>query len=214
YLASLRGPCGPEDDVAPDLPKEATTKSGDLWELGEHRVLCGDSTDPGTLDRLLEHHRPALLITDPPYGVDYVGKTREALRIQNDDLGPEKTEQMVTRVLGHAFAKLGAGAAIYLACPAGPNSGFQRAMLQAGFEWHQTLIWRKDQFVLGRSDYHYQHEPILYGWKPGKHSFIADRTRSRVMDIPRPRASRDHPTMKPVALWAELIGHSTTPSQA
>jgi DNA modification methylase len=213
YLASLRGPFGPEDDEAPDLPKQATTKPGDLWELGEHRVLCGDSTDPATLDRLLEQHRPALLITDPPYGVEYVGKTRDALRIQNDDLGPEKTEQMVARVLGNAFPKLAAGAAIYLACPAGPNSGFQRAMLQAGFEWHQTLIWRKDQFVLGRSDYHYQHEPILYGWKPGKHYFIADRTRSTVLDIPRPKASRDHPTMKPVALWAELIGNSTTPSQ-
>jgi len=214
YLALLRGPFGPEDDEAPDLPKEATTKPGDLWELGEHRVLCGDSTDPSTLDQLLGHCRPALLITDPPYGVDYVGKTRDALRIQNDDLGPEKTEQMVTRVLGHAFPKLAAGAAIYLACPAGPHSSsLQRAMLQAGFEWHQTLIWRKDQFVLGRSDYHYQHEPILYGWKPGKHYFIADRTRSTVLDIPRPKASRDHPTMKPVALWAELIGNSTTPGQ-
>jgi DNA modification methylase len=86
-------------------------------------------------------------------------------------------------------------------------------MSSAGFELHQTLIWRKDQFVLGRSDYHYQHEPILYGWKPGKHYFISDRTRSTVLDIPRPKASLDHPTMKPVALWAELIGNSTTPGQ-
>jgi DNA modification methylase len=213
YLATLRGPFAPEDDVAPDLPKEPTTKPGDLWRLGDHRVLCGDSTDPATLDQLLDGRKPALLITDPPYGVAYVGKTREALRIQNDDLGPEKTEELVTRALGHAHERLAAGAAIYMACPAGPSSGFQRAMVTAGFELHQTLIWRKDQFVLGRSDYHYQHEPILYGWKAGKHYFIADRTRSTVLDIPRPKASRDHPTMKPVALWAELIGNSTTPGQ-
>lgn len=213
YLATLRDPITPEDDVAPDLPKTPITKPGDLWSLGDHRILCADSTVTTTFDRLLDGRKPALLITDPPYGVAYVGKTKEALRIENDDLGPEKTERLVAQVLGLSFTRLAAGAALYIACPAGPNDGFQRALRAAGFEWHQTLIWRKDQFVLGRSDYHYQHEPILYGWKPGKHYFIADRTRSSVLDIPRPRANRDHPTMKPLALWVELIGNSTTPGQ-
>ena len=214
YLASLRGPFAPEDDAAPDLPKEATTKPGDLWELGEHRVLCGDATDPAAPARLMDGFRPALLITDPPYGVAYVGKTQEALKIQNDALTPEETEELAARALAAAFPHLAAGAAVYLACPAGPlHARFQRAFLRAGFEWHQTLIWRKDSIVLGRSDYHYQHEPILYGWKPGKHYFTADRTRSTVLDIPRPKASQDHPTMKPVALWAELIGNSTTSGQ-
>ncbi len=214
YLASLRDPFTDKDDEAPPLPEEASTQPGDLWFLGEHRILCGDSTDPATLDRLLEHDRPALVLTDPPCGVGIVGRTRDALTIQNDRLSPEETERLVRQTLENAFAKMAAGAAIYVACPAGPNSGFSRALAQSGFEWHQTLIWRKDQFVLGRSDYHYQHEPILYGWKPGKHYFIPDRTRSTVLDIPRPKASREHPTMKPVALWAELMGNSTTPGQA
>jgi len=215
YLASLRGPFSPEDDEAPDLPKDPTTKPGDVWELGEHRVLCADSTDPASAGKVLGDVRPALLISDPPYGVAYVGKTKEALKIQNDALTPEQTERLCRQALEGAFPTLAAGAAVYLACPAGPlHACFQRAFTGAGLEWHQTLIWRKDSIVLGRSDYHYQHEPILYGWKPGKHFFTADRTRSTILDIPRPKASRDHPTMKPVALWAELIGNSTTPNQA
>jgi len=215
YLASLRGPFAPEDDEAPDLPKEPTTQLGDVWELGEHRVLCADSTDPTSAGKVLGDVRPSLLISDPPYGVAYVGKTKEALKIQNDSLTPEQTEQLCRQALAAAYPTLAAGAAVYLACPAGPlHSCFQQAFTAAGFEWHQTLIWRKDSIVLGRSDYHYQHEPILYGWKPGKHYFTADRTRSTILDIPRPKASRDHPTMKPVALWAELIGNSTTSNQA
>ncbi len=215
YLTSLRDPIGPEDDEAPDLPKKATTKPGDLWELGDHRVLCADSTDGASVAKLLHGCKPAALITDPPYGVAYVGKTREALKIKNDALTPEQTEKLAERALAAAYPQLAAGAAAYVACPAGPlHAAFQRAFERAGLEWHQTLIWRKDVFVLGRSDYHYQHEPILYGWKPGKHYFTADRTSSTILDIPRPKASRYHPTMKPVALWAELIGNSTTPGQA
>jgi DNA modification methylase len=214
YMASLRGPFAPEDDEAPDLPKEAMTTPGDLWALGDHRVLCADSPDTASVARLLHGCKPAVLITDPPYGVAYVGKTREALKIRNDALTPEQTEKLAARALTAALPHLAAGAAAYVACPAGPlHAHFQCAFLQAGFEWHQTLIWRKDTIVLGRSDYHYQHEPILYGWKPGRHYFTADRTRSTILDIPRPKASRDHPTMKPVALWAELIGNSTTPGQ-
>ncbi len=214
YMASLRGPFAPEDDEAPDLPKKATTKPGDLWELGDHRVLSADSTDIASVARLLHGCKPAVLITDPPYGVAYVGKTREALKIWNDSMTPEQTEKLAERALAASYPHLAAGAAAYVACPAGPlHAAFQRAFEKAGLEWHQTLIWRKDVFVLGRSDYHYQHEPILYGWKPGKHYFTADRTRSTILDIPRPKASRDHPTMKPVALWAELIGNSTTPGQ-
>ena len=94
YLASLRGPFAPEDDAAPDLPKKATTKPGDLWQLGEHRVLCADSADAASTGRLLKQTKPALLITDPPYGVAYVGKTREALKIRNDALTPEETEAL------------------------------------------------------------------------------------------------------------------------
>jgi len=216
YMASLRGPFAEGDDEAPELPKKATTKPGDVWELGDHRVLCGDATDPDSVQQILEDRMAALLITDPPYGVDYVGKTAKALKMKNDSLTREQTEQLATRALTNAFLRMAAGAAAYMSCPHGPlHASFQRAFEHAGFEWHQTLIWRKDQFVLGRSDYHPQHEPILYGWKPGgKHFFTADRTRSTILDVPRPKASPDHPTMKPIALWTELIGNSTTPGQA
>ena len=215
YLASLRDPFSEADDEAPDLPKEPTAKPGEVWELGEHRVLCADSTDPASAKQVFGALRPALLITDPPYGVAYVGRTKEALTLENDNLSPEQTEQMTALALTGGHAVMAAGAGVYMSCPHGPlHAVFQKAFTRAGFEWHQTLIWRKDAFVLGHSDYHPQHEPIIYGWKAGKHYFITDRTKSTVIDCPRPKSSRLHPTMKPVALWAELIGNSTTPGQA
>ena len=214
YLASLRDPFSEADDEAPDLPAIAIAKPGEVWELGEHRVLCADSTDPASTKKVLGALRPALLITDPPYGVAYVGKTKEALTLENDNLTPEQTERMTTLALTGAHAVMAAGAGVYVTCPHGPlHAVFQNAFTRAGFEWHQTLVWRKDAFVLGHSDYHPQHEPILYGWKPGKHYFTADRTRSTVIDCPRSKSSQLHPTMKPVALWSELIGNSTTPGQ-
>ena len=233
YLASLRDAPGPDMDEAPALPKNATTKIGDLWKLGEHRILCADSATPAAAAQILDAATPALLLTDPPYGVDYTGGTREALKIKNDALSRGDTGALVSAALAGVVCQMPAGAAAYLCCPAGPRfADFHLAFEAAGLEWHQTLVWRKDAFVLGHADYHFRHEPILYGWTPGQHCagppeyplqhqpilygwkkgrhyFTADRTLSTVLDIARPKASREHPTMKPVALWAELIGNST-----
>jgi len=202
-------------DQAPDLPVKATAKPGDIWELDEHRILCADSSDQKAVERVLERARPALLITDPPYGVDYTGKTKEKLKIGNDALTPEQTQALASRAFAAAGARLAAGGIAYIASPAGPmHTRFVTAFRMAGLEYHQTLIWKKDSMVLGRSDYHYQHECVIYGWKPGKRYFTDDGSRTTIIEVPRPKASRQHPTMKPIALWEELMANSTTPGQA
>jgi site-specific DNA-methyltransferase (adenine-specific) len=168
----------------------------------------GDATVAADVSRLLSGQSIDLVLSDPPYGVDYVGKTEEALTIQNDG------EQDLGALLGSSMKlALGAcrpGAVWYIAAPAGPQfAAFAVVLAELGV-WRQTLVWVKDTMVLGRSDYHYRHEAIFYGWAPGAaHRPPPDRTRTSVLEFDRPKASREHPTMKPLPLWAELVGNST-----
>jgi site-specific DNA-methyltransferase (adenine-specific) len=198
-----------DPDQVPEPPPDPVTKPGDLIELGDHRLLCGDSTKREDVDRVLGGERPATTCSDPPYGVEYVGKTKDALTVRND--GAAGLRQLLTDSLGHAFDVCLEGAVWYVAAPAGPQFEDFAAVLSKLGVWRQTLVWVKDSMVLGRSDYHYRHEAIFYGWKPGKaHREPPDRTQTTVWEVPRPKASREHPTMKPVALYARMLKNSTT----
>jgi site-specific DNA-methyltransferase (adenine-specific) len=199
-----------DPDEVPDAPKEPRTKLGDIYALGEHRLICGDSTDAGAWDRLMAGDVGDMVWTDPPYGVAYVGKTKDALTIENDALDEAGLAQLLGASLGLAWANSRAGASWYVAAPARPlHQVFGQVLLDLEV-WRQTLVWVKDVFVLGRSDYHYRHEPIFYGWKQGAaHYFVDDRTQDTIWEIPRPKRSAEHPTMKPVALVERAIRNSS-----
>ena len=201
------------DDV-PDAPTVPTSKIGDVWLCGRHRVMCGDSTDGAAWARLMGADKARMVWTDPPYGVAYVGKTEDALEIDNDRLDAPSLRAFLAAALGHAFEACHPGAAWYVTSP--PGDLFLEFAMVLGREglgvWRHTLAWVKDRFVLGHSDYHYRHEPILYGWRPGAaHFFVADRTLDSVFDVPRPSRNAEHPTMKPVELVARCIRNSTEP---
>ena len=168
------------------------------------------ATDPAAVARLVGGDAVDLLWSDPPYSVAYTGKTAAALTIANDDLGIEGTRDLVAAAL--RLVPLRAGGAFYLASPAGPaHLAFLLALGDAGLAVHQTLIWVKDRFVLGHSDYHYRHEPILYGWREGTHTFRGDRTQDSVWEIARPARNDVHPTIKPVELVERAIRNSCAP---
>jgi DNA modification methylase len=215
-IVAAAGLVGPRDlDACPDLPPpaEVYVRPGDLFELGRHRLLVGDATREANVRRLLGAASVDLLVTDPPYGVGYRGKTRRALTIANDDLGEEGTQRLVAEAL--RAAPLRPGGAFYVFAPGGAlHLAFLLALRDAGLAVHQTLVWLKDQFVLGHADYHARHEPILYGWRPGAaHHFIADRTQDTVWEVPRPARNAEHPTMKPVALVERAIRNSSRPDE-
>lgn len=209
------GPTAEEDDGT-DLtpPEQPTTKPGDRWLLGEHVLLCGDATVAADVERCLGGVLADLVWTDPPYGVDYVGKTDEALTIEGD----ESTEVAVA-AFPVILAGSRPGAVWYVCSPSGPGLvDFAGRLVELGV-YRQQLVWLKDHFVLGRSDFHARHEsilfgaapvepavPLLYGWTPGAaHEFLGDRTLDTVWEFPRPARSIDHPTMKPVPLVGRAI---------
>jgi DNA modification methylase len=203
-------------DAAPDLPAEAElyVKRGQTWTLGRHTLMCGDSTVAEDVACLVGDDQVDLVWTDPPYGLAYRGKTKRALTIVNDDLGPDGTRALVAAAL--RLAPLRPGGAFYVAAPSGPelHLAFLLALEDAGFRAHQTLCWVKDRFCLGHADYHARHENILYGWREGRaHYFVKDRTQDTVWEIDRPARSTVHPTMKPVDLVARAIRNSSTPGQ-
>lgn len=204
---------GGNDDV-PDVPEEAITQPGDLWVLGKHRLLCGDATKVDDVARLVDGATIDLVWTDPPYGVSYVGKTKDALEIQNDKLGDDDLERFIRAAFAHAVAVCRAGAIWFVAAPPGPQFlPFAIVLTELGI-WRQTLTWLKDRFVLGHSDYHYRHEPLFYGWKPGApHRKTPDRSQDSVWECPRPGRSEVHPTMKPVALVERALNNATVPGE-
>jgi DNA modification methylase len=207
------------DDELPPLRADPATVPGELVELGLHRLVCGDAADPAVYERLLGDERVEVVVTDPPYGVDYVGKTADRLQIRND--GRAGLEQLLTAVFANLDRVLVAGAPVYVFHPAGALAEvFMRVFGAQGWRLRQGLVWVKDSIVLGRSDYHYQHEPILYGIKPGAgrrgrggEGWYGDNKQSSVLAYPRPRSSREHPTMKPPELIGALLRNSSRRGQ-
>jgi DNA modification methylase len=204
-----------DPDAAPDVPAEPVTQLGDLWLLGPHRLLCGDATDMAAVEAMLDGDRCDCMWTDPPYGVEYVGKTKHALTIQND--GSADLPELLAGAFAVATAALKCGAALYVAHPAGAlHKAFLEAFFGAGWKFHQGLIWVKEAMVLGHSDYHFRHEPIMYGYTPaegrrgrGGEGWYGDHTQTSVFVFPKPSRSDQHPTMKPVALVAAMLSNST-----
>lgn len=208
-------------DPTPAAAGPTRTALGDLWQLGDRHLLAvGDCRDAARVQALIAGRRARCLWTDPPYGVDYAGKTPEALTIAGDAAAG------VEALLAGAFAAaqseaLAAGAALYVCHPAGALSvTFGQRFLAAGWRLHQTLIWVKDTLVIGHSDYHYQHEPILFGYAPGPgrwgrghQGWRGDNAQASVLFVPRPTASRDHPTEEPVALVAAMLANSLGPGE-
>ena len=188
------------------LQQKWGTKTGQIWELGEHRLMCGDSTIKEQVMVLMKEKKADMLLSDPPYGVAYVGKTKDALEIENDNLDEVQLIEFVKNAFDAAQIVSRPGAYWYATVPARPLHFI------FGLDWkkrgilRQILVWNKDSMVLGRSEYHYKHEPILFGWIPGgKRHENNDRTRTSVWDCPRPKANRQHPTMKPVELWERAL---------
>jgi DNA modification methylase len=204
-----------DPDAIPDSPDDPITKPGDLWQLGAHHMLCGDATKQADLARLMAGERAHCLWTDPPYGVNYVGKTADALTLANDEA--TGLEGLLHAAFTAVQAHLVPGASFYVSHPAGPLSLiFSQVITELGWRWRQSLVWVKDSLVLGHADYHYRHEPILFGYLPGEGrrgrgsvGWYGDDAQDSVFEIPRPKASPDHPTSKPVPLITTMLRNST-----
>jgi len=208
----------PQVDRAEELRVKWGVETGQLWEIGRHRIICGDCTDPAVVARVMGGERAALIWTDPPYGVKYGDKLESAnpmgyrvRTIENDDLPADQLEEFIRSALKLAAEFSDPGSAIYVACPAGtPLPALISSFAGSGFEYHWGLVWLKDQLVLSRADYHFRHENILYGWKPdGAHYFTDDRTQDSVFVVDRPKRSEEHPTMKPVELVERMVTNSS-----
>jgi DNA modification methylase len=197
------------EDEVPEVPVDAITKPGDLWILGEHRLLCGDSASIKDAEKLMNGKLADMVLTDPPYGVSYTGKTKDALKIENDDLSESELIGKCKSWFDVAESMSRDGAYWIATVPPGRlhsvflNDWKGREILR------QILVWNKDSMVMGHSEYHYKHEPILFGWKPGERLKNKDRTKTTVWDFKRPKASREHPTMKPIEMWCYAMGNHT-----
>ncbi len=194
-------------DVAGELEKPATTKGGDVWTLGRHRLVCGDSTKAETFSLLMAGRKANLVVTDPPYNVNYEA---QAGRIKNDNLTDDAFYQFLLASFTNIEAHMADDASIYVFHADTEGLNFRRAFREAGFHLSGTCIWKKQSLVLGRSPYQWQHEPVLFGWKrKGRHQWYTGRKESTVWEFDKPHRSTDHPTMKPVALLAYPIMNSS-----
>lgn len=202
------------EDEPPDVPEEAVTRPGDLWKLGDHRLLCGDATSVDAIDRLMAGGSADLLLTDPPYNVDYEGKTKEKLKINNDRMSRGAFCQFLTDAFSAALSVLKPGGALYIWHADSNGFDFRAALSECGVPVRECLIWVKNSMVLGRQDYQWQHEPCLYAWKDGaSHTWMSDRKQTTLLKFDRPSRNAAHPTMKPVKLFAYLINNSSRPGE-
>jgi site-specific DNA-methyltransferase (adenine-specific) len=198
-----------EDDV-PDVPDEPKTKPGDIYILGNHRLMCGDSCNVTDMEKLVNDRQVDMWLTDPPYNVAYVGGTKDALTIQNDSMSNEGFRQFLRDAYVTADTVMKAGAVFYIWHADSEGYNFRGAAFDAGWKVRQCLIWKKSSMVLGRQDYHWKHEPCLYGWKEGAgHLWATDRKQTTILEFDKPSRNGEHPTMKPVALFEYQMLNNT-----
>lgn len=204
------------DEITEDTPpevdedKEPITHPGDLWIVGQHRLICGDSTKVEDVQRLMDGQKADLLLTDPPYNVDYTGSTKDAMKIMNDNMDDASFRQFLRDAFTRADESMRAGAVFYIWHGDQEGYNFRGACKDVGWKVRECLIWNKNSLVMSRQDYHWKHEPCLYGWKDGaSHLWASDRKQTTVLDFDKPLASKLHPTMKPVSLFAYQIGNNT-----
>lgn len=196
-----------DDDFDTTPPEVAKSKLGDLWILGRHRLLCGDSTIKEDVDVLVNEKLVDMIFTDPPYNVDYEGT---AGKIQNDKMEDSAFYTFLFSAFTNMFENTKKGGAIYVCHADTEGLNFRNAYKNAGFKLAECLIWVKNALVLGRQDYHWRHEPILYGWKEGAaHYFVDDRSQDTIWEYNKPRKNEEHPTMKPLELVGKAIANSS-----
>ena len=196
-----------DDDHDIVLPEEPKAKRGDIYQLGAHRLMCGDSTDQADVARLMGGTQADLLLTDPPYNVNYEGGT--GLTIQNDNMEDAEFRKFLRDAFQCADSAMKPGAAFYIWHADSEGYNFRGACHDIGWQVRQCLIWNKNALVLGRQDYQWKHEPCLYGWKAGAaHTWLNDRTQTTVLDFDKPSRSDIHPTMKPIGLFDYQIRNS------
>lgn len=197
-------------DQAVNEIEEPVTKVGDIWILGKHRLMCGDSTQKEDVMHLMNNLDADMILTDPPYNVDYEGKTQDALKIVNDKMDNNEFYNFLHIAFKNLYDFTKEGGCIYVFHADTEGLNFRNAFINAGFKLAECLIWVKNTFVMGRQDYQWKHEPILYGWKEGAaHYFINDRTQSTILEFDKPTRNAEHPTMKPIDLLVRLIKNSS-----
>ncbi|MFX3618714.1 MAG: site-specific DNA-methyltransferase [Sporolactobacillus sp.] len=212
FSADDESPGAEEDDfdVDENIPDDPVTKRGDIWKIGRHRLMCGDSINQNDVEQLMNGERADLLITDPPYNIDYEGKTKEKLKIQNDKQDSSSFRKFLADAFQSADEVMKNGAAFYIWHAGTEGFNFIGACQDVGWVIREVLIWVKNTLVMGRQDYQWQHEPCLYGWKDGaSHFWNSDRKQTTVLEFDKPQRSNLHPTMKPVALFDYQIKNST-----
>ena len=199
-----------DEDAVPDVPDEPKTKPGDIYILGNHRLMCGDSCSVTDMEKLVNGRQVDMWLTDPPYNVAYEGKTKNALTIQNDSMSNDGFRQFLRDAYVTADTVMKAGAVFYIWHADSEGYNFRGAAHDAGWKVRQCLIWKKSTMVMGRQDYHWKHEPCLYGWKEGAgHLWAADRKQTTILEFDKPSRNGEHPTMKPVALFEYQMLNNT-----
>ena len=194
-------------DVEEELNKPCFSKAGDIWTLGRHRLICGDSTKEETYKSLMEDKKANLVVTDPPYNVNYEGS---AGKIKNDNMNTDKFYNFLLDAFSNMEKVMADDASIYVFHADTEGLNFRKAFNDAGFYLSGCCIWKKPSLVLGRSPYQWQHEPCLYGWKrKGKHQWYSGRKETTIWEFEKPKKNADHPTMKPIALLAYPISNSS-----
>lgn len=189
---------------------EVRCKKGDVWQLGEHRLMCGDSVSLEDVKKLMGGAEADLWLTDPPYNVDYEGGTKDALKIVNDSMSDVEFRQFLVGAYKAADGVMKPGAVFYIWHADSEGANFRGAAKDVGWKVRECLIWNKNSMVLGRQDYQWKHEPCLYGWKEGAgHKWYSDRKQTTVLEFDRPTRNGEHPTMKPLALFAYQMQNST-----
>ena len=199
-----------EDEFEVELPAEPKSKIGDIYQLGDNRLMCGDSTVLEDVEKLMGGEQADMLLTDPPYNVNYEGKTKDKLKIKNDQMGNDNFRQFLTDAFSNADMVMKPGAVFYIWHADSEGYNFRGACFDAGWTVRQCLIWNKNSMVMGRQDYQWKHEPCLYGWKEGAgHLWASDRKQTTVINFDKPTRNDMHPTMKPIPLFDYQIKNNT-----
>lgn len=199
-----------EDEFEVELPAEPKSKLGDIYQLGDNRLMCGDSTVLEDVEKLMGGVQADMLLTDPPYNVNYEGKTKDKLKIKNDKMDNDNFRQFLIDAFSNADMVMKPGAVFYIWHADSEGYNFRGACFDVGWTVRQCLIWNKNSMVMGRQDYQWKHEPCLYGWKEGAgHLWASDRKQTTVINFDKPTRNDMHPTMKPIPLFDYQIKNNT-----
>lgn len=199
-----------EDDYQIEIPEEPKSKLGQIYQLGQHRLMCGDSTKQEDIDKLMNGTKADMLLTDPPYNVAYQGGTKDKLTIKNDNMKSDEFKKFLVNAFTTANNVMKQGAVFYIWHSDSEGYNFRGACFDVGWKVRQCLIWNKNSMVMGRQDYQWKHEPCLYGWKDGaSHLWAADRKQTTILEFKKPTRNAEHPTMKPIPLFDYQIKNNT-----